>query len=143
MQRLEVSGAVRLRHQKINLNSLHLCWSCKTLLTFHISLTFFFLIVSSQVQWKNESWLVAFTITEVLCESMPVVRRCRRKHGKGTLKNSIFLIWNKKGWIFIYPTWCVIMLKRVNTSVCWRMKDQFAVTCYFISLLICSTCFGH
>jgi len=25
----------------------------------------------------------------------------------------------------------------------WRMKDQLDVTCYFISRLICSTCFGH
>ena len=25
----------------------------------------------------------------------------------------------------------------------WRMKDQIDVTCYFISLLMCSTCFGH
>ena len=25
----------------------------------------------------------------------------------------------------------------------WRMKDQLDVTCYFTSLLMCSTCFGH
>jgi len=25
----------------------------------------------------------------------------------------------------------------------WRIKDQLYVTCYFISLLMCSTCFGH
>ena len=25
----------------------------------------------------------------------------------------------------------------------WRMKDQLDVTCYFISFLMCSTCFGH
>ena len=25
----------------------------------------------------------------------------------------------------------------------WRMKDQLDVTCYFISLLMCSACFGH
>ena len=25
----------------------------------------------------------------------------------------------------------------------WRMKDQLDVTCYFISLLMCSTCFGY
>ena len=25
----------------------------------------------------------------------------------------------------------------------WRMKDQLDATCYFISLLMCSTCFGH
>jgi len=28
-------------------------------------------------------------------------------------------------------------------AVCWRIKDQLDVTCCFISLLICSTCFGH
>ena len=26
---------------------------------------------------------------------------------------------------------------------CWRMKDQLDVTCYFISLIMCSKCFGH
>ena len=25
----------------------------------------------------------------------------------------------------------------------WRMKDQLDITCYFISLVMCSTCFGH
>ena len=25
----------------------------------------------------------------------------------------------------------------------WRMKDQLDDTCYFISLIMCSTCFGH
>jgi len=25
----------------------------------------------------------------------------------------------------------------------WKIKDQLVVTCYFISLLMCSTCFGH
>ena len=25
----------------------------------------------------------------------------------------------------------------------WRIKDQLDVTCYFISFLMCSTCFGH
>ena len=25
----------------------------------------------------------------------------------------------------------------------WKIKDQHDVTCYFISLLMCSTCFGH
>jgi len=28
-------------------------------------------------------------------------------------------------------------------STCWRIKDRLDVTCYFISLLMCSTCFGH
>ena len=25
----------------------------------------------------------------------------------------------------------------------WRMKNQLDVTCYFISVIMCSTCFGH
>ena len=31
----------------------------------------------------------------------------------------------------------------VHHSDSWRIKDQLDVTCYFISLLMCSTCFGH
>jgi len=31
----------------------------------------------------------------------------------------------------------------INTAGSWRIKDQLDVTCYFISLLMCSTCFGH
>ena len=31
----------------------------------------------------------------------------------------------------------------VHHSNSWRIKDQLDVTCYFISLLMCSTCFGH
>ena len=30
-----------------------------------------------------------------------------------------------------------------HTDCGWSMKDQLDVTCYFISLLMCSTCFGH
>ena len=32
---------------------------------------------------------------------------------------------------------------RNSQSVLWRIKDQLHVTCYFISLLMCSTCFGN
>ena len=31
----------------------------------------------------------------------------------------------------------------MNRCVSWRIKDQLDATCYFISLLMCSTCFGH
>ena len=31
----------------------------------------------------------------------------------------------------------------VHHCISWRMKDQLDVTCYFISLVMCSTCFGH
>jgi len=34
-----------------------------------------------------------------------------------------------------------IILKWILHS--WRIKDKLDVTCYFISLLMCSTCFGH
>ena len=30
-----------------------------------------------------------------------------------------------------------------NTCVCWGMKNQLDVTCYFISIIMRSTCFGH
>ena len=33
--------------------------------------------------------------------------------------------------------------QHTNWRTAWRMKDQLDVTCYFISLLMCSTCFGH
>ena len=32
--------------------------------------------------------------------------------------------------------------RAVNSGSGWRIKDQLDVTCYFISLLMCSTCFG-
>ena len=45
---------------------------------------------------------------------------------------------------------CFVMLWDVdrpvinkNTNYSWRMKDQLDVTCYFISLIMRSTCFGH
>jgi len=31
----------------------------------------------------------------------------------------------------------------VHHCASWGIKDQLDVTCYFISLLMCSTCFGH
>ena len=37
--------------------------------------------------------------------------------------------------------WTVEWLRHI--IIIWRMKDQFDVTCYFISLIMCSTCFGH
>jgi len=30
-----------------------------------------------------------------------------------------------------------------ESGVSWRIKDQLAVTCDFVSLLMCSTCFGY
>jgi ABC-type proline/glycine betaine transport system permease subunit len=35
------------------------------------------------------------------------------------------------------------ILTAISLCTSWRMKDQLDVTCYFISLLMCSTCFGH
>ena len=31
----------------------------------------------------------------------------------------------------------------IKRTYCWWMKDQIDVTCYFISLLMCSACFWH
>jgi hypothetical protein len=45
---------------------------------------------------------------------------------------------NTKIWIFF--------CRKKNSehkSNTWRIKDLLDVTCYFISLLMCSTCFGH
>ena len=33
--------------------------------------------------------------------------------------------------------------KSLNVYDNWRIKDQLNDSCYFISLLMCSTCFGH
>ena len=43
-------------------------------------------------------------------------------------------------WYMVFCAWCMIYR---YTNQCWRIKDQLDVTCYFISLLMCSTCFGH
>ena len=32
---------------------------------------------------------------------------------------------------------------KVHHCDSWRIKDQLDVTCYFISLLVCSACFGY
>ena len=34
------------------------------------------------------------------------------------------------------------LLRHASLCDSWRIKDQLHVTCYFISLLMCSTCFG-
>ena len=49
--------------------------------------------------------------------------------------------------------WILLRMRIVSDKRCrddqnthfnsWRMKDQLDVTCYFISLLMCSTYFGH
>ena len=36
-----------------------------------------------------------------------------------------------------------ILSDATNVHHGWRIKDQLDVTCYFISRLMCSTCFGH
>ena len=36
-----------------------------------------------------------------------------------------------------------INLEQANSQNGWQMKDQLDVTCYFISLIMRSTCFGH
>jgi hypothetical protein len=40
-------------------------------------------------------------------------------------------------YVYVYVYWTA------HHCDSWRIKDQLDVTCYFISLLMCSTCFGH
>ena len=49
------------------------------------------------------------------------------------IKQHLQHVWKLHMWFF-----CLL-----NTVSSWRMKDQLDVTCYFISLVMCSTCFGH
>ena len=37
----------------------------------------------------------------------------------------------------------IVVVVLVKAVYVWRIKDQLDVTCYFISLLMCSTCFAH
>jgi len=37
----------------------------------------------------------------------------------------------------------LLLIQGTELSECRRIKDQLDVTCYFISLLMCSKCFGH
>ena len=53
------------------------------------------------------------------------------KHVEGIKKLCVYCVW--KCWFE----------KRSIIFDSWRMKDQLDVTCYFISLFMCSTCFGH
>ena len=46
-------------------------------------------------------------------------------------------IWAFRNWTVFNVYWTV---HHCNS---WRMNDQLDVTCYFISLIMCSTCFGH
>jgi len=54
---------------------------------------------------------------------------------KGSMKKGLFYNIH-----FIFITLLVFILMHLNS---WRIKDQLDITCYFISLLMCSTCFGH
>ena len=42
---------------------------------------------------------------------------------------------------YTFRCFCTIFRELIRCG--WRIKDQLDVTCYFISLLMCSTCFGH
>ena len=60
--------------------------------------------------------------------------------------NSIFQeLYNHK--VFYTKTQKSLNISNVYWTVhhcnSWRMKDQLDVTCYFISFIVCSTCFGH
>jgi len=47
----------------------------------------------------------------------------------------------RSGWQASLKSYPTITLNSPSNS--WRIKDRLDVTCYFISLLTCSTCFGH
>ena len=76
-----------------------------------------------------------------------------RPHEAQTSFEAISKLWNiYRNWTMvqlIFPLRCVNILRQSNVywtvhhCNSWRMKDQLDVTCYFISLLRCSTCFGH
>ena len=42
-----------------------------------------------------------------------------------------------------FNKYCTYVYRTVHHCDSWRIKDQLDVTCYFISLLMCSTCFGY
>jgi hypothetical protein len=44
---------------------------------------------------------------------------------------------------YLCSWWRVEKPLETCNSISWRMKDQLDVTCHFISLIMCSTCFGH
>ena len=60
-------------------------------------------------------------------------------HNAESLQNTCRLKYITKSYIFIksYVYWTV------HHCDSWRIRDQLDVTCYFISLLMWSTCFGH
>ena len=80
--------------------------------------------------WCGWFWVVSVLQTEV--QLQPATRTLLRQPIRG------------------YPPACELR-SILTTNVCWtvhhcnswRIKDQLDVTYYFISLLTCSTCFGH
>jgi len=59
--------------------------------------------------------------------------------------NRVYLVTNHIFWLQcnLITNFLRVSSQHLNSSHSWRMKDQLDVTCYFISLLMCSTCFGH
>ena len=53
-------------------------------------------------------------------------------------KRSLFMLWH----LFSQNVALNGLLAK-NLANSWQMKDQLDVTCYFISLIMCSTCFRH
>ena len=58
--------------------------------------------------------------------------------GGGGWRGDIYEFWNVSE-----PSMESNVYWTVHHCDSWWMKDQLEVTCYFISLLKCSTCFGH
>ena len=73
---------------------------------------------SDFLQIHSLFWHLRLCLPSGVLPSEPVVRFCERG-----IKSNVY--WT------------------VHHCNSWRMKDQLDVTCYFISLIMCSTCFGH
>ena len=56
---------------------------------------------------------------------------------------SLRLCWWITTSVVLFRTRPFIVYWTVHLCNSWGMKDQLDVTCYFISLTMCSTCFGH
>jgi len=98
-------------------------------------------------QLFHNKWIPTVRYTWISSNSTTRADGSRSGYGKTILLISIVLL----------PKYLIITKSGIHTIVLtgsdvywtvhhcdsWRIKDQLDVTCYFISLLMCSTCFGH
>ena len=90
--------------------------------------------------WENQKWQAKLKFQILLPEKFVI---------KVAWQQKLPLIdarWNRrrKFWKTADVIWGLSNVYwTVHRCNSWRMKDQLDITCYFISLLMCSTCFGH